>query len=87
MLKALLLVSLLVVLLHVFLVRIALFAGLAVFMRGDAALMRAFLAFGLGLFAAGSFLLLRGESRAGQQTDDTGDRTQTFDELHIFTLR
>ena len=56
--KALLLVSLLVVLLHVFLVRIALFAGLAVFMRGDAALMGAFLAFGLGLFAARGFFLV-----------------------------
>ena len=44
--------------------RIALFAGFAVFMGGYAAFVRAFLAFGFGLFAARGFLFLflRGES-------------------------
>src|SRR5205814_9314517 len=57
--SSLLAVALLLVLLLVFLVRIALFAGLAVFVGCDAALVGAFLAGRFGLFTAGLLLFRR----------------------------
>ena len=67
--------------------RIALFAGLAVFMGRYAAFVRAFLAFSLGLFATGLLRLLRREGLPRHEGDCTSDGTERFDELHIVTFK
>src|SRR6266850_4026368 len=85
---------LLVVLLQIFLVFVALFAGFALFVGSHAAFVRAFLAFGLGLFTAGLLLvfgvLRRGVSshrRARQDCQCAYHCAQGFDEFHIFCFK
>src|SRR5207245_6949089 len=82
---------LLLVLLHVFLVRIAGFAGLAFFMGGDAAFVGAFLAFGFGLFTDSLLLLFcrfffGGHNGAGQHGYGASRNDQDFNKLHSFTF-
>ena len=76
--------------LQVFLVRITLFAGFALFMSGHAALVRAFLAFGFGFLAARLLLVLGLLARIGshRRTRENGHCAyhcaQGFDQFHSF---
>jgi hypothetical protein len=66
--------------LKVFLVGIALFAGLALLVSGDATLVPAFLAFGGGLFAASQLLrgLIGGYDRAEHERTQARKHNQCF---------
>src|ERR1035437_553715 len=70
--------------LKVFLVGIALFAGLALFVGGDATFVPAFLAFGGGLFAASQLLrrLIGGHNRAEHERAQARQDNQCFHQLH-----
>ena len=78
---------LLVLFLDVFLVLIALFAGLALFVSSDAALVRAFFAVGLGLLTAGLFLVgFSAHDRTGQDRECAHGRAEDLDDFHIFVF-
>jgi hypothetical protein len=67
--------------LQIFLVRVALFAGLPLMMRGNAALMSALFAFGGGLFATGLLMFCR--ERQSRQKDCRANRSnESFDGFH-----
>src|ERR1035441_931569 len=70
--------------LKVFLVGIALFAGLALLVGGDATFVPAFLAFGGGLFAASQLLrgLIGGYDRAEHERAQARKHNQCFHQLH-----
>jgi len=70
--------------LKVFLVRITLFARLALFVGGDAALVLALLAVGRGLLTAGELLhgFIRGRSRTNQQRGQASQNDQHLNQLH-----
>ena len=70
--------------LKVFLVGITLFAGLALFVGGDATFVPAFLAFGGGLFAASQLLrrLIGGHNRAEHERAQARQDNQCFHQLH-----